>query len=216
MGESINKLFQAHVINKEEDASKKALNNVLSSKYGKIFHKELELFCKNINLNEKEIPTMETWGKLFVETQTGTNYSTERMLKFLSNQLHQINYSDITEEEKIDLFLKKIIGNENISFLEKYIKENKLDELEYTKSWYNFLNNADKKLVFPIIAGGMGGMGMFKFLTQSGIDNIQNLHSYNDILSIPGIDNVIQAIITMSVLVIIKKSLKRRIENNSH
>ncbi len=216
MGESINKLFQAHVINKEEDASKKALNNVLSSKYGKIFHKELELFCKNINLNEKEIPTMETWGKLFVETQTWTNYSTERMLKFLSNQLHQINYSDITEEEKIDLFLKKIIWNENISFLEKYIKENKLDELEYTKSWYNFLNNADKKLVFPIIAWWMWGMGMFKFLTQSWIDNIQNLHSYNDILSIPWIDNVIQAIITMSVLVIIKKSLKRRIENNSH
>jgi len=47
------------------------------------------------------------------------------------------------------VFIKQVL---NFSRRICSVKSNQKDTLKSTKEWYNFLNNADKKLVFPVIA----------------------------------------------------------------
>jgi hypothetical protein len=197
----------------ERDSSKynKLVSNVLDSDYYEQFQHELQSFFKQINLSEDEVPSDIVCGNMLAKIQSWKDRSIDGLLRLLSSRLKNINNANISEDDKVDRFIEEIIWKENVPILEEFIKSNQKDDLKSTKEWYNFLNNADKKLVFPVIAGWMGSMWILKFFTQWWIEHINNSW---DILNISWMDNLIQGLMTIWVLLIIKNFLNLRIKKN--
>jgi hypothetical protein len=190
---------------------KKKVADVLNSHYYEQFQYELQSFFEQINLSEDEIPSETVCADMLANIQSWKDRSIDGILRLLSSRLEKINSLSISEDEKIDMFIEKIIWKENTPALEEFIKSNQKDTLKSTKEWYDFLNNADKKLVFPVIAWWMWSMWIFKFITQWWIEYINNS---GDVLKIPWMDNVVQGLITIWILLIIKKFLNLRIKKN--
>ncbi len=201
---------------KRENTEKEEIFQILSkSEYNKIFYKEFQKFLENIDSNK--IITIKDFNNIFIQSQIGENKETskniEALQRLLAYKLKKINKTSITNDEKIDRFLDEIVWKENIEIIERYLEwleesNYNIKNLKSLKDWHDFLVNAWDKLVIPIIAWWMWGMWLFNFLTKWWIESIIN---QDQILEIPWTQNLIQALITLSILFIIKKWLKRKI-----
>lgn len=188
------------------------------SKYNQRFYKEFQKFL--INTDSKGTITLEDFNNIFIQSKLWKDKKEikriEALQRLLGYKLKKINNAEISNNKKIDTFLYEIVWEQNLELIERYIEWlNELDpekvKIKSLEDWHKFLVTAWDKLVKPIIAWGMWGIWLFNFLTKWWVDSVIN---QDHILEIPGVQNIVQAIITLSVLFAIKKVLQKNISKH--
>jgi len=150
--------------------------------------------------------SLSEFNDIFADILVENNHLQGRLdslQKLLLTKINQI-ISSWSPEQEIDYFLNNVLWHDNLVIVENYIKQNTSLHDTSDKEWLNFLKNAWDKLVKPVIAWWMWWMWVFNFLTKWWVSSFRE---WEDILNIPGVDNIIQAIITLSVLFILKRYL---------